>query len=120
MWNRLERWQNSIDSKVTRETYFNLCEQMEKEPVPEEIPPEMEDFPEDVQSAILTFGKLGDRIVGDVGYIGKDYTSLPIHMELLDLNDKDIFLETLLRLDERMIKKSAEQMRREREKLKRK
>jgi hypothetical protein len=81
---------------------------------------DLEDFPEEVQQAIITFGKLGDRIVGDVGYLGKDYTSLPIHIKLLDLDNEDIFMETILRLDEIVIKNSAEEMRREREKLKRK
>jgi hypothetical protein len=120
LWTRLERWQNNSDHKVSRETYFNLCEQLGKEPDPDEIPPDIDDFPEDVKNAIITFGKLGDRIVADVGYIGKDYTSLPIHMSLLHLYNKDLFVETLLRLDERVIKKSAEEMRRERKKLERK
>jgi hypothetical protein len=117
LWSRLEKWQNSSENGVTREGYFTMCEQLEKEPVPDEIPPDIEDFPEDVQAAILTFGKLGDRIVADIGYLGKDWTSLPIHMEILQLDDKDVFIETLLRLDEKIIKKSAEEMRRARKKL---
>lgn len=97
-----------------------MCEQTGKEVNYEEIPPELEDFPEEVQQAILTFGKLGDRIVADIGYLGKDFTSLPLHMELLDLENKSIFVETILRLDERLISKSAEAMKRERDKMKRK
>ena len=97
-----------------------MCEQTGKEINYEEIPPELEDFPEEVQQAILTFGKLGDRIVADIGYLGKDFTSLPLHMELLDLDNKSIFVETILRLDERLISKSAEAMKRERDKMKRK
>lgn len=97
-----------------------MCEQTGKEINYEEIPPELEDFPEEVQQAILTFGKLGDRIVADIGYLGKDFTSLPLHMELLDLENKSIFVETILRLDERLISKSAEAMKRERDKMKRK
>jgi hypothetical protein len=97
-----------------------MCEQVGKEINYEEIPPELEDFPEEVQQAILTFGKLGDRIVADIGYLGKDFTSLPLHMELLDLDNKSIFVETILRLDERLISKSAEAMKRERDKMKRK
>lgn len=97
-----------------------MCEQLEKEPDPDEIPPDLEDFPEEVQQAIVTFGKLGDRIVADIGYLGKDYTSLPLHMDLLNLDNRSIFVETILRLDERLITKSAESMKRERDKLKRK
>jgi len=120
LWNRLERWQNSSEQGVTREGYFTMCEQMEIEPDMDKVPPDLDDFPEDVQAAIITYGKLGDKIVADIGYLGKDYTSLPIHMKILNLDNEEIFVETILRLDEVVMKKSAEQMRREREKLKRK
>lgn len=96
-----------------------MCEQLGKDPDPEEIPPELSDFPEEIQWAIVTFGKLGDRIQPDVGYIGKDLTTLELHMRLLDIEREDLFLETILLLDERMIKRSAEAMKRERDKLKR-
>lgn len=65
-----------------------------------------------------TFGKLGDRVVADIGYLGKDLTSLPLHMRLLELSNEEIFLETILRLDERIIKKSAQEMKQARDKLK--
>lgn len=97
-----------------------MCEQLGKEVNYDDIPPELEDFPEEVQQAIITFGKLGDRVVADVGYLGKDFTALPLHMKLLDLSSPEIFVETILRLDERLITKSAEAMKRERDKMKRK
>jgi len=97
-----------------------MCEQLEKVPQQDEIPPEFEDFPEEVQQAIIVYGKLGDRIIADVGYMGKDYTSLQIHMKILGLEDSDIFMETILRIDEKAIKKSNDQMKRERDKLKKK
>lgn len=97
-----------------------MCEQLGQQPDYDKIPPDIEDFPEEVQSAIVTFAKLGDRVVADVGYMGKDYSALPMHMDLLGVQNRVIFVETILRLDERMIKKSQEEMRREREKLKRK
>lgn len=65
-----------------------------------------------------TFSKLGDRVATDIGYLGKDLTSLPIHMRIQSIANEDIFLETILRLDERIIKKSAEEMKRARDKLK--
>ena len=80
----------------------------------------LEDFPVDVQSAILTYGKLGDRIQADIGYIGKDLTSLPILMDLYQVDNKEIFIETILLLDQHMIEKSAQAMKRERDKLKKK
>ena len=120
LWARLEKWQNCQESKTTAETYLKICEQLDQEPDPDRMPPEVADFPDDVQYAMITYGKLGDRLVADVGYLGKDYTSLPIHMKILNIQNEDLFIETLLRLDERIIKTSAETMRREREKLKRK
>ncbi len=97
-----------------------MKEQLGEEIITNEIPPDFEDFPEDVQAAILVYNRLGDRIVGDIGYLGKDYTALDIHIEIANPDCKEVFLETILRLDERMIKQSAESMKREREKLKRK
>jgi hypothetical protein len=120
LWKRLEQWQSNLQNKVTRESYLKLKEQLGEEPNPDEIPPEIDDFPEDVQKAVITFNKLGDRIVADIGYLGKDYASLPVHIEVCKPESKEIFLEALLRLDERLIKESAETMRQEREKLKKK
>ena len=91
---------------------------MDDIPDPERMPPELEDFPTDSQKAILLYGKLGDRIVADVGYVGKDFSILPLLMDIYDIEDKELFTETLLILDQRMIEKSAEAMKRERDKLK--
>tara|TARA_R100000479_G_C6246348_1_gene150740 strand:- start:138 stop:335 length:198 start_codon:yes stop_codon:yes gene_type:complete len=63
---------------------------------------------------------LGDRIVADIGYLGKDYTNLPVLMEVYDIEDKELFLEIINWLDSRAIKQNAEMMKRERDKLKRK
>lgn len=102
---------------MTYDRYMAMCEQLNQEPDVNKIPPEITDFPEEVQKAIVTFNKLGDRIVSDIGYLGKDYTSLPLHIEILNIENKEIFIETILRLDERVIKTSAEAMKRERDKL---
>ena len=119
MWSRLEKWQNSFDSGMTREKYFIVCEQTGVEPNPDKIPPEIQDFPQDVQTAMILFNKLGDRIYPDIGYLGKDYTQLPIYMDVYEVKDRKIFLETLLRLDSTVIKKSQEALKRERDKIKR-
>jgi hypothetical protein len=97
-----------------------LCEQTGEEPNIDKVPPEFEDFPWDVQQGILIFAKLGDKIVADVGYMGKDYTLLPILMKQSGVMNEEICTETILRLDERVKIKSAEEMKRERDKLKNK
>ena len=104
---------------MTSDKYFNLCEQMGKEPVDDEIPPDLDDFPTDVQKAIILYNKLGDRIYPDIGYLGKDYTQLPIYMDVYEVADKKIFLEALLLLDSKTIEKTQAAMKAERDKIKR-
>lgn len=120
LWKRLEKWQNCIETKTSAETYFKLCEQLDRDPDPDLIPPELGDFPLDVQAAVDVYNKLTDKIVADVGYLGKDWTALQYFMPLYELNSEEIFLETLLRLDERQIIKSAKEMRQARDRLKNK
>lgn len=99
---------------------MNICEVRNEEPNPDKIPPEVHDFPIEVQKAMMLFNKLGDRIYPDIGYLGKDYTQLPIYLEVYEIKNKEIFLETLLRLDARVIEKSQEALKRERDKINRK
>jgi len=100
---------------MTKEKYLTICEQMGSEPDESKCPPDFEDFPEPVQQAIHVFNMLGDRAYPDIGYLGKDYTSLPLHMQVSGVQNKEIFLETLVRLDAHLIKKSAEQLKKARD-----
>jgi len=87
----------------------------------ENIPLTFDDLPEIVISAISTFNRMGDRVYPDIGYIGKDYTNLALYQNIYGvLEDSDFFLETIEWLDARAIKKSAEHMKREYDKMKRK
>ena len=95
-------------------------EQLGKEPIEEELPPDFDDFPEIVIDAVSTFNMLGDRVYPEIGYVGKDYTNLNVYMDLYQIEDKEFFLEILHWLDSRAIKKSSDQVKREYEKLKRK
>lgn len=105
---------------MTRERYFKMCEQLGQDPNPEEIPPDMEDFPEIAVQALTTFSSLGDRVYPDIGYMGKDFTTLPYYVELYGIKDTELFLEILTYLESRAIKISQEQLKREMDKLKRK
>ena len=104
---------------MTQERYFKMCEQMGKEPDPEEIPPSLEDFPEIAIQALNTFSSLGDRVYPDIGYMGKDFITLPYYIEMYGIEDKELFLEILTYLDSRAIKSSQDHLKRERDKLKR-
>lgn len=115
MWKRLETWNSNFQVGMTKEKYLNLCEQIGEYPKEEKCPPGFEDFPVPLQQAIEVFNRLGDRVYPEIGYMGKDYTALPIHMRVVDVQSEDIFLEALVRLDGFMIQRSAEQLKRARE-----
>ena len=110
----------NLDTGMSSERYFEMQEQMGLEIEPSEVPPDLNDFPEDVISAVTVFGRLGDRVYPEIGYIGKDYTLLSELMLLYPINNKDFFLEVLEWLDARVIKQSADQLKREYDKMKRK
>lgn len=103
---------------MTQERYLAVCEQLGKEPNDLEMPPDWNDFPEIVRLAINTFNQLGDRVVADIGYLGKDYSILPVLLEVHEIDDKDLFLSILSWLDSRAIKRSSEAMKQAHDKLK--
>ena len=117
---RLESLFQNSETGMTRERYLEMMEQLGKEPIPQEIPPDFEDLPEIMVCAINTFNSLGDRIYPEIGYVGKDYVNLPFFLDIYDVKDTEYFLEILSWLDSRAIKKSSENMKKEYEKLKRK
>ena len=87
----------------------------------DKMPLAVEDFPDLVINAINVFNRLGDRIYPDIGYIGKDFTNLKLYQKVYGVEeDDDFFLEVIEWLDARAIKKSAEQLKREYDKMKRK
>lgn len=105
---------------MTKEKYLDICDKLNQEPIEDKCPPDFEDFPEAVIQAIQVFNKLGDRVYPEIGYMGKDYTSLNLHMEVVGVTNKEIFLETLVRLDSYVIKESAEQLKKARDSAKKK
>ena len=105
---------------MTQERYLKMCEQMGKEPDLEEMPPDINEFPEIAVLALNTFSQLGDRLYPDIGYVGKDFTNLPVYIDIYGVEDTELFLEILTYLESRAIKQSQDSLKREREKLKRK
>ncbi len=107
---------------MTQERYFEMQEQMGLEVNVETMPKDIDDFPEIVLQAISIFNRLGDRVYPEIGYIGKDYTSLHLYMNVYGIEEReqDFFLEIVEWLDARTIKKASEQLKREYDKMKRK
>lgn len=82
-------FQNSNVS-VTKETYFEMCEALGTEPVESEIPVELEDFPEEVQQAMLVYFKLRDDWDTMNGnYMGKSYQGLKDVLDILEIESAD-------------------------------
>ena len=66
-----------------------MCEQLGQEPKLEEMPPEMVDFPLEVQEAFLIHAMLPDRWDGMSGsYMGKDWSALEALLSIQGVNDK--------------------------------
>ena len=105
---------------MDKDRYLSMMDELGQEPVLEEIPPGIEDFPEIVGDARNTFNSLGDRIYPDIGYIGKDYTNLPYYIEIYKIENTDVFLEILLRLDAEAIQLAQDKLKREYDRMKRK
>ena len=57
---------------------------------------------------------------GENVYMGKDFTNLPYYIKAYEVEDIELFLEILTFLESRAIDQSQKQLKRERDKLKRK
>ena len=99
-----------------------MCEQTGEEIDWKRCPPDIEDFPESVYTAMNIFNCLGNRVFGDVGFTGKDYTNLNILYKqyYVKEHEKDWIFELLLHLEGRSIETSQRQIKAEMEKIKRK
>ena len=107
---------------MTKDQYLRMCEQTNMEIDWDRCPPDTEDFPESVLTAINIFNSLGDRVYGDVGYVGKDLTNLDFLLDLYAVQDheKDWAFELLIFLDRRAIKASQKHIKAEYDKIKKK
>ena len=51
------------------------------------IPPDVEDFPDSVITALNIYNSLGNRVYPDIGYVGKDYTNLELLYKFFYIED---------------------------------
>lgn len=78
---------------MTKDMYFEMCEQLGQEPVEDEIPFELSDFPDIVQSTFIIYGILSDNWDPMGGnYMGKDYSIVFNLFELYDIDSVDRLL----------------------------
>ena len=74
---------------MNKDQYLRMVEQTGEEIDWDRCPPDAEDFPDTVLDALNIFHSLGDRIYPDVGYIGKDFTNLPLLMVILKRSSRN-------------------------------
>lgn len=82
---------------MSKEAYFEMCEALDQEPIEEDIPVEMVDFPDLVQQCFVIYQMLPDSwdSMGG-GYMGKDYTIVFNLLQVYGVTDS---AEILLSLD---------------------
>lgn len=98
----LESFFQNMSVKMTKEAYFEMCEALGNEPLDEEIPIEIEDFPDEVQEAINVYYKLRDDWDTMNGiYLGKSYVGLRDILDILEIptEDRKYVLEWISTMD---------------------
>lgn len=78
---------------MTKEAYFDMCEALGNEPIDSEIPVEMSDFPDLVQTAFSIYFSLKDIWDPMAGrYLGKDNSILFEFLRLHEVEDSEKLL----------------------------
>lgn len=89
---------------MSRETYLEMCDQLGEEPVEEQIPYSLEDFPDLVQTCFIVYSLLPDEWEYMGGnYCGKKYELVFQTLELYNIVDKEeikIAWSFLVKIDE--------------------
>lgn len=75
--------------KVTKEVYYNLCDELGQEPDTNKMPLDVSDFPDYVQVAFFIYSLLTDRYDTMNGvWQGKDWSIINIVFDLYEIEDK--------------------------------
>lgn len=78
---------------MDKQAYFEMCEMLGTEPLDEEIPLELDDFPELVQQALHIYSYLPDIWEGMSGtFMGKDLSIIPLLFDAFSIDKEDVAL----------------------------
>tara|TARA_R100001463_G_C3470683_1_gene215874 strand:- start:362 stop:691 length:330 start_codon:yes stop_codon:yes gene_type:complete len=107
---------------MSKDQYLEMIEQLGEEPDWDKCPPDWEDFPDLVITAINIYHSMGDKIYPEIGYIGKDYGNYDFLLKLYGIEEynKDFLNEIILHMDSRAIEISQKKLKAEYDKMKRK
>jgi hypothetical protein len=94
---------------MTKEAYFEMCEALGNEPIPEEIPLDASDMSYETMSAVQCYKLLPDNYTGMGDYLGKNLSNLSNIYDLLNIpnHEKEYILESILYMDNLVIKDIA-------------
>lgn len=82
---------------MTKEAYFEMCEALGNEPVEADIPVEFDDFPVEVQQALIAYRMLRDEWDSMSGiYLGKSLIGIQEVMEATEIDLEDRKFITML------------------------
>ena len=88
---------------------MRICEQLGQEPDPEKMPPDLTDFPVEVQVAFFIFDLLEDRWEGMSGtYMGKYWSNINTLFDLYEIEDRRIIFYIMKIYEGLIIKERAE------------
>jgi hypothetical protein len=87
---------------MTKDQYFEMCEQLDTTPVESEIPIDSSDFPIEVQLALTIYRMLRDEWEFMAGnYLGKNLNNILDIFDIYDITKKDkrFYLELINLID---------------------
>ena len=107
---------------MTKDQYLRMVEQTGEEIDWEKCPPEVEDFPDSIHTALQIYNSLGDRVYPDVGFTGKDFTNLSFLYKdyYVEEYEKEWIFEIMMFMDNHNIKASQKAIKSEYDKIKKK
>lgn len=87
----------NVSVAMTKEAYFEMCEALGNEPVESDIPVEFDDFPVEVQQALIAYRMLRDEWDSMNGiYLGKSLIGIQEVMEATEIDLEDRKFITML------------------------
>jgi hypothetical protein len=82
---------------MSKEAYFEMCEALGTQPKEEDIPVEFDDFPLEVQQALIAYRMLRDEWDGMNGiYLGKSLIGIQEVLEATEIDQEDRKFITML------------------------
>lgn len=94
----IESYMQNAEVGMTKETYFEMCEALGSEPVAEEIPVEIVDFPVEMQEVLEIYRMLRDNWDTMNGnYLGKHFIGISDLFDIaeIDFVDRKLYLTLL-------------------------